>query len=96
MGSLGDKRGKFKDLQIAATKYKFSHFKKANSSQDVMSIKYQLSLNFKCTNQMEGMECSEKICNARNWNCISLSVGAKMLNFNTFMTIAVFNFFRVN
>ena len=41
MGSLGDKRGKFKDLQIAATKYEFSHFKKANSR----CSEHQVTLN---------------------------------------------------
>ena len=97
MGSLGDKRGKFKDLQIAATKYKFPHFKKENSSQDEVSLRYQLSLNLKYANQMERMECTEKICSVRNWKHISKRIqGAKMLNLCTFMKTTIFNIFDDN
>ena len=96
MGSLGDKRGKFKDLQIAATKYKFPHFKKENSSQDEVSLTYQLSLNLKYANQMERMECTEKICSVRNWKHISKRIqGAKMLNLSPFMKTANYHEYNV-
>ena len=36
--------------------------KKVNSRCS-WGIKYLLSLNFKCANQMEGLECSEKVFN---------------------------------
>ena len=46
---------------------------------------HQVSLNFKCAKQMEGMECSEKISNVKNWKHISKrNLGASISNFGTF------------